>query len=200
MTEVKYPPFGYNDKLPQASRDVFVILCQELALLQRKWDYYNELFVDLENRRMLQEVAMSTFSVFSDSLLVDILISISRLNDPDNFSNARKGICNVSLQTLVRKNPQIVGLEEQLLVFKNLCCSIEKIRNKRIAHKDYDSTINPKIHTLPKIYKNQIQEVLGSAKQILKMTLAFYDDCDIIFDLQSPGGPKQLLKSWNHRF
>ena len=53
--------FGYNEKVPEAIRDIFTILCQDVVSLARIWRLYLGLFSDGENAELLSKMARETF-------------------------------------------------------------------------------------------------------------------------------------------
>jgi hypothetical protein len=49
--------FGYDSRLPENIRDIFMCLCQEVACLHDKWSLYLGLFGDKNNTDLLSELA-----------------------------------------------------------------------------------------------------------------------------------------------
>lgn len=89
--------FGYYPKLPEDIREVFMWLCQDVAALREKWDFYQELF-DKGNIDLLSELARASFQIFEESLRDDLTMSICRLSDPAKSLVARKRtICRLPI-------------------------------------------------------------------------------------------------------
>jgi hypothetical protein len=44
---------GYHPELPNKIREIFMSLCQDVAVLKLKWDFYWELFGNTENANLL---------------------------------------------------------------------------------------------------------------------------------------------------
>jgi hypothetical protein len=61
------------------------------------------------------------------------------------------------------------------------------MRNKRIGHRDYETVIQPNENPLPGITKDQIENILLQAADILNFVLKMYDDSEMYFHAVSPG-------------
>jgi hypothetical protein len=109
--------FGYSDKLPEDIRDIFMWLCQDVASLQHKWDFYSELFGAEENTKLLSELAIASFNIIFETLQNDVTMAIYRLSDPPRSG----GQDNLSLETLVKKCTEIEGVDTLWIEFKEKC-------------------------------------------------------------------------------
>jgi len=91
--------FGYDIRLPENIREVFMWLCQDVTSLQSKWSLYLKLFSNQEDTMLLSELALGFFQVIEESLRNDITMAICRLSDPPKSM----GKDNLSLKTLVEQ-------------------------------------------------------------------------------------------------
>jgi hypothetical protein len=182
-------PFGYVEEIPEQFRDVFMWLCQDLASLQRKWDFYLELFSIKENAELLSDLAPTSFNIIFESLQCEITMSICRLSDPPSSMRQE----NLSLQTLIMNFSGNEKLKRLLDEFQKNCDPIRQLRNKRIGHRDFDTVIKPIENPLPGIAKNQINSVLIMAGDILNQVLQMHKDSELYFHPKGPGDSNVLL-------
>ena len=181
--------FGYHEKLPENIRIVFMWLCQDVASLQRKWDFYEELFGKEQNTNLLSELASWSFNIIEETLRNDMTMAICRLSDPSKLLNNE----NLSLETLVKNCPNIKGLDVLLSDFQKACEPVSKLRNKQIGHNDLNTVIKPREHPLPGIHKAQIDLILGLASNILSSVVQNYENGELNFHTISQGGADTLI-------
>jgi len=168
-------------------------ICQDIVILDRKWRYYRELFIDDVTKKYLMETARSVYSVFEESLFFDILLSIARLNDDQRIGKYE----NISLIGLVTRARMKTALRIDMNRFKRNCRAMETIRNKRLAHRDFNTFIEPNISIVPRVTIQEIDSAIELAERIVVSVLQKFDNCDMTFKLTSPGGPDQLLRFIN---
>ncbi len=185
-------PFGYNEKLPEELRDIFIRLCQDVVSLNQKWQLYTGLFTDPDVTALLSGTARATFRVFEETLRNDMTMLIGRLCDP--ASSRRRRQKNISLRTLLEHEPAIPGLDKKVEDFIGLCKTVEQHRDKAVAHNDLRTFIRPHKYPLPGITRDQIDEIVRKAGEILNFVVAQYDDRELAFDaLIAPGGADHLI-------
>lgn len=148
--------FGYDSRIPKSIRGIFMWLCQDVAALQSKWDFYLELYSKEENTALLSELASWSFNIIEETLRNDMTMAICRLCDP----SISMGKENLSLATLVEKCSDIPDMERQLVDFQVACEPISRWRNKQVGHNDLHTRIRPRENPLPGINKNKIDEIL----------------------------------------
>lgn len=180
--------FGYNRKIPKKFRLNFMWLCQDVASLQKKWDFYLELFNN-ENVELLAELAPGSFNIIFDTLRSDLIMSICRLNDPSHTNQYK----NLSLESIIQECGDIPGLKNKFSKFTKLCEDIGIIRNKRIGHRDFNSVMDFQNNPLPPFSKSKIDEILFRAGDILNTILQFYVDEELNFHVIIVGGAKTLV-------
>ena len=183
-------PFGYNEKLPEEIRDIFIRLCQDVVSLNQKWQLYTDLFTDPDVTALLSNIARGAFQVIEETLRNDMTMLIGRLCDPA-ISGGHK---NISLRALLEQAPTIPGLDKKVEDFIGACKTVERHRNKAVAHNDLDTFILPHKNPLPGIMRGQVNEIVGKAGEILNFVVQRYDDCDLAFDfLVGVGGVDHLI-------
>ena len=170
--------FGYNPRLPEDIREIFMWLCQDVASLQNKWSFYLGLFSSQENAALLSDLARSSFQIIEESLRDDMTMAISRLSDPPR---SKKGKDNLSLKTLVQQCGRADSVLELLMDFIGACEPVRKYRNKRVGHNDLNTTIKPRDNPLPGVGRGQIDRVLQLASAILNTIYQRFVDGELIF-------------------
>ncbi len=162
--------FGYDQRLPENIRGVFMLLCQDVALLQNKWSFYLELFSSQENTELLSDLAKRSFQIIEESLRDDLTMSICRLSDcPRSY-----GKDNLSLATLIQKCGKIDSTNELFREFSDACAPVRRYRNKRVGHNDLNAAIKPHDNPLPGIGRSQIDSIVELASKILNVIYQHY--------------------------
>ena len=164
-------------------------LCQDVASLQQKWDFWLELFGKSQNTDLLSELAPASFNVILETLQNDITMAICRLSDPPRSA----GQDNLSFATLAKNCIEIEGTENLVSEFQKICEPVRQRRNKRIGHRDLNSVIKPLENPLPGIPKEQIDTMVKMAGDILNFILQHYEDAEMYFQTVSPGGAETLV-------
>jgi len=147
--------FGYIEQLPENIRDVFMWLCQDVASLQHKWDFYLELFGKNQNTDLLSELAPASFNIIFETLQNDMTMAVCRLSDPPKSMGQE----NLSLATLIKSHAEIEGLNDLLTDFQKICEPVRQRRNKRVGHRDLNTVIKPLENPLSGVSKEQIDMI-----------------------------------------
>ena len=182
--------FGYDARIPENIRIIFMWLCQDVAALQSEWDFYLELYGKEENTALLSELASWSFNIVEEALRNDMTMAISRLSDPSTSMRTKE---NLSLATLVEKCSEIPDLARRLSDFQAACQPVSNWRNKHVGHNDLHTKIHPRDNPLPGITKNQIGEIINRASEMLKIVILYYANGDLYFHTVARGGAKDLI-------
>jgi len=181
--------FGYDPKLPDNIREVFMWLCQDVAALRNKWSLYLELFGDKENTELLSELARASFQIIEESLRDDMTMAICRLSDPPQ--SMRKD--NLSLTTLVHRLGEPDNATELLKDFLEACEPVRQYRNKRVGHNDLNTTIKPQDNPLPGIGRKHIDRIVQLAERILNLVYQRFVNGELFFEPAHIGGADALI-------
>lgn len=181
--------FGYETRIPEDMRRVFMLLCQDVASLTQKWRLYLGLFSDRETGELLSDLARETFQIIEESLRNDMTMAIARLCDPVRSAGHE---C-ISFRALATSAPHIDHLAQKVDEFIELCKPIKAFRNKRVGHNDLKAMINPRDNTLPGISRNLINQVVASAGEILNYVVQKYGDLELVFEPINIGGADSLV-------
>ena len=181
--------FGYDSRLPEDIREVFMWLCQDVASLQNKWSFYLGLFSSQENAALLSNLAQSSFQIIEESLRDDMTMAICRLSDPPRSM----GKDNLSLTALVQQCGEVDSVPELLKDFLDACEPVRQYRNKRVGHNDLNTTIKPRDNPLPGIGRGQIDRILQLASVILNTIYQRFVDGELYFAPFHIGGADTLI-------
>lgn len=181
--------FGYDSRLPENIREVFMWLCQDVASLQNKWSFYLGLFSNRENTALLSDLARGSFQIVEESLRNDMTMAICRLSDPPR--SMRKE--NLSLAAVVQQCDDIESVPELLKDFLGACEPVRLHRNKRVGHNDLNTAIKPQDNPLPGIGQSRIDRILELARVILNTIYQRYVDGELYFVPLQIGGTDDLI-------
>lgn len=140
------------------------LLIQQYGILLRVYETFKNLYVEQPKRvELMNELSGSFFILVRDSLLANVVMSISRMSDPAEF----KGNENVTLRSLAEQTvssdwPSHEDRDtylEKLRILKEIKGSITKLRDKQIAHADLSSMLGEKNYNFPKI--KHLEKTLG---------------------------------------
>ena len=182
--------FGYSDELPEEIREVIIWIFDEISLISIKWDFYLDLFDNQETTDLLSKLANGAFYVIERSVSTDILLGINRLCDPIKTSNHT----NISIKTLLERCDAITEGDENYIKFLEMCDKFRMIRNKILAHNDFDFRNKPKINQMHKIRREEIKEFISVVEEILKSVYQNYVDGDFTVKPKIKGDGKSLIR------
>ena len=184
--------FGYDEKLPDNIREVFMWLCQDVASLHDKWDFYLKLF-DKKNTELLSELARSSFQIIEESLRDDMAMLICRLSDPAHLGKGERARDNLSFPNLIERLENLDNVKESFDNLTEACTTLRKHRNKRVGHNDLKTKIKPKDNPLPGIGRKDIDRIIQLAEEILNCIYQQYVDCELGFEPNNIGGADDLV-------
>ena len=184
--------FGYNSNFPDSFRKMFMWLCQDVVSLHDEWSFYIELFGNKENKEIMADMLHASSQIIEESVRNDMTMTICRLSDPHKSS----GKINLSFSTLVHRVGETAELSELLEDFQNACNPIQKHRNKRVAHNDLKTKIEPLENRLPGVTRQDIDRIVSLAEQILNTVSRRYDEV-LRFESVHSGGAAVLIDYLN---
>ncbi len=113
-------------------------LKNEVVWLNLKWKIYRDTFENPKRSLLLTEAAPIIFAILQKLLLDDIVITLCRLTDPAESGQGRGRKLNNSLFRLLQEKG---GDNTILLKLQKKIKPIRKLRDKNIAHSDFDNTL-----------------------------------------------------------
>jgi hypothetical protein len=181
--------FGYDIRLPDDIREIFMWLCQDVASLSKKWGFYQELFGSEETTRLLSDLARASFQIIEESLRADMTMGICRLSDPPQSV----GKDNLSILTLVYQLGEISDISILVNEFREACEPLRQYRNKRVGHNDLYTTIKFQDNPLPGIGRRHIDRIVQLAERILNTIYQHFVDGELFFQPVLIGGANTLI-------
>jgi hypothetical protein len=168
---------GKHTGLPLQLQQLWEILYKEVVWLHGIWRVYKQLFTHSPERLdLLNECAGTFFYMVQRTFVLEVLMTLSKLADP--AATGRKN--NLTLRTLMSR---IEELKEDRLskrlrpVLRQYLSAYEKIhdlRNKTLAHYDYDTRINAADDPILGPSRLEIEEML-------KLLTTFMNEIDYHF-------------------
>ena len=121
--------FGYETRLPDDIREIFMWLCQDVLSLWYKWEFYKALFSEEETTGLLSDLAPASFQVIEELLRGDMTMAICRLSDPPQFARMDKKD-NLSIRTLVHRLGEPGDITALVEEFQEACEPVRQYRKQ----------------------------------------------------------------------
>jgi hypothetical protein len=185
---------GISEKIPKQYRKTFSYLSGEVLHIQEKWREYNKLFghsqatVDL-----LNEWGSFLMWIIDDLFLADFILSICRLLDPaKSFGKTNLSLAFLNSQ-LEQNGEKFLNsqLKVTLAKLKQAAATLEKHRNKRIAHNDHATATGN--NSLPPYSRTLIEDAINSAEKFLKKFEKHFVGEEVYSYLVDSGDGAELL-------
>jgi hypothetical protein len=136
------------------------------------------------------------WSQVQQALFRDVILRICHLTDPAETNKGR--FKNQSLFRLVSEVetidlslPDILGLREKLDRLQVGCKDMRTMRNKTIAHRSWDSPLEP----IPSTTRQQIEDVVVLIREIMNTIELHFADKQTIYGFdRNPGDAEYLME------
>lgn len=170
--------------MDDVTASVFAQIKHELTVIHYRWTLYRQIFgtnsarIDIANR-----TASNVFAELQWLLIDYMVLSLSKLTDPART----RGNDNLSFAYLIEsvQNQGANELASELsLMLEQLhgkCEEFRTIRNKRIAHNDLVVALDDGSSPLPGVSREQIEQVLESARAITNKVELFFQDSQTLY-------------------
>ncbi len=158
--------------LEPKQEEIFRLIEEELKTISLKWGEWKELFgPSSQHLQMMQETAPTTFSIYRECLMHDVMLSIRRLFDPalnqrrnkppeDNFTFAW-------LAEYLEDGNKRREFTEALTLLNPKIETLTTWRHKVIAHNDYELGVNQQL--LPPVRIDEIQGIIKEMSDLLNI-------------------------------
>ena len=190
--------FGHLDVLPDQIRDIFMWLCQDVASLHRKWDFYLGLFGKPENYAII-DLLPPVFSLIEESLRTDMTMTVCRLSDPIKSCGRE----NLNFRTLGDFYDQDAELKRLVDTFVANCDVVRTHRNKLVGHSDKVARLTPQQAMIPQVKKSDMDTIMKSAGEIINHVAKRYGNTQFGFGFPGDAGAEGLIywlnKGWDSR-
>jgi hypothetical protein len=186
--------------IPPALEPHFKVLHSDLAALFGRWEIYKQLFgVDVNRVDLLNSVAAGFFGTIQEALMDDILSRIARITDNPQTGKHENLVIRRLLDglKLTTNHALIAQLETTLGAIEAACEPIEKVRDKRLAHRDLQLATTPVANPLPPITREQIGLVLSTISEFMNaFSLPFTGNAiNYAETIPAPGDAESLVRS-----
>jgi hypothetical protein len=173
--------FGHLDILPDDVRDTFMWLCQDVAAMNRKWDFYLGLFGEPENHAIM-DASPPAFNLIEESLRTDMTMAVCRLSDPVRSCGQE----NLNFRALESFYDQDSKLKQLIDDFVAACRPVKAYRNKLVGHSDTVARLTPQQAMIPQIKKSDMDAIMTSAGVVINYVAKQYGNTE--FGFGAPGG------------
>jgi hypothetical protein len=183
-------------QIPTELNDLYEALKLDVSRLYAKWNVFKQLYATTkETVELLNDSAQGFFRICQDVLLDDILLTISRLNDPYQTS----GKDNLSMERLAAyvdrtKYPNLrADIDTLLIEARDKCGFARELRNRRIAHSDLSTRLEAEANPLPVVYKQQIDDALSVLQSVLNKMELYFEDNTVLYEQTMVRGDGEAL-------
>ena len=181
---------------------IYHALWQEIARLHLQWCEYVELFGTNTSRvELMNRAAPRCFANFQQALLEGIILHVTRLTDRHDThqrdSSRSRNKRNLSFMALAealtapdvkQRVTELIKLAEEASEF------CRDWRNRRIAHADFDLSLDPAARPLEPVIRQKLKAALDALGPILNALSEHYQDSTSEFSFPSQvGGALDLL-------
>jgi hypothetical protein len=162
----------------------------EVRKLHFKWIFFVQLFADPKRVQILNATACSLFQSVEESMLFDILLSITRLTDPPKSSGQE----NLSFANFIQEIPDgslRTQVESLLCQVKEKTKEIRIWRDKKLSHNDLQNTLGS--FPLPPIQKKDLTDSLDHIRGIMNRIHGHFSDTTVLYEQAITSGDGDAL-------
>lgn len=162
----------------------FRALWDDVSGLYSRWVILLQLYGSTERIELLNRAAPSLFHAVQQSLGDAVIIAIARLTDPAQTGKKE----NLTLQRLILlipadKHPQLTAeLKLRMDVLSTHCESIRLLRNRKLAHSDLPTRLNPTADPIPEVKRQTVQDALRHIADFMNCIDRYFRDSSTLFD------------------
>ena len=187
--------------LSAKQEEIFKLIEEQLKTISLKWGEWKELFgPSSKHLQMMQETAPTSFSIYRESLMHDVMLSIRRLFDPAfNQRRNQQPEDNFTFAWLAENLDQGNKRKEFADALNLMKPKIEFLttwRHKVLAHNDYEHGVNQQL--LPSVKIDEIQAVIKEMSDLmniiqLNLSTNHQGRYCIYYDVNARGGGSFLM-------
>jgi len=174
-----------DETVPPDLAPLWEDLNQEMAWLHAKWIMYRQLFAATERRIALLNASASVFfRVIHDTLLDDVVLTICKLTDDRGTGARRNAVLDELLHVeTIRSRPEVlVTLTAQLTAVKNSTAPLRFVRNKRIAHRDFDTALASD-EDLPGVSRTSVEDALRPMREAMNTAHSCFSHSELSYQV-----------------
>lgn len=155
--------------MPAEVSEPFEVIKGDVVNLHAKWKVYRQLFATSDADRVFLEAAHNAFALIHESMISDVVMTLSRLSDP-----ARQGKnANLSLEHLATALSAVGELElteevrQKAAAASKACEVARRHRDKTLAHRDLAVALGGSAASVPRLSRQKIEEALAAVRECL---------------------------------
>jgi HEPN superfamily AbiU2-like protein len=175
-------------KIPSEIDGIYMPLFHQVTYLHTKWGIFCQLYASgSENIKLLNSSSGGFFRVCQDVLAYDILLTISRLTDPQQTGKGKNARDNLTLERLSSsidaiKFPKLKDEIAKLLVeSKNKCSFARELRNKLIAHSDLSASLHSRAALISTATKQNIEDAIESIRNVMNTVPSYFENGTVAY-------------------
>lgn len=174
--------------------ELHFLLWKDVTWMHFEWHEYRVLFGgDATRIALMNKTAPRFFWSLDRVLWQDILLSLSRLDDPPGTGGQR----NLTFRGLLKHvRPSLRGkLESGLDAYEAKVSFARDWRHRRYAHRDHDHVASPATNPLKRASREQVEGGLEAARAVMNLVELEYQDSTTAYDSggASISGAESLL-------
>ncbi len=157
-------------QIPNDLAETFELLKKDILWLHVQWKVYRQLFAVSEaDIQLLNDAAPLAFGVYQEVLLSSVLLSLTRLTDPETTGKKE----NLTLERLVSliDSSTYQALADKARQYLDQACKLCKPfrewRNRRYAHRDWLTAKEVHPDPLPGISRQRIEDTLAIIRNLM---------------------------------
>jgi len=163
--------------------DISGKLFWEVLWLNGKWKIYKQIYLDEKARETLRKSGLfHIFKFILNSLIIDICLTINRLLDPEYSFNKNRNICFKTLISEVSEldNSLSSRMENKLEKISEISKDFTYLRNKTIAHTDFNLHINLEDFEPIKPKADQIELIIEKLSDLMNYFIQYFERRPVI--------------------
>ena len=177
-------------EMPQAIKQPFDRLRDEVTALQIDWNIYSQLQLHSKERiELLGSMVGGFFVCVAFALRNDITMSIGRLLDPKetrSHSNLCFELLMEEIKTFDHEFYESLHGQYQEIIKK--CGGLKEWRNKVVGHRDFRIALSQAGCSLPTVDPKEIEEILELIRSFMNTIEAYYQDSETLYEYISSTG------------
>ena len=167
--------------------DVWRAVDYEVSWLHGRWAIYRQLYGTSEARVDILNRSAGTFAhMLQDVLLDDVQLGLAKLGDPATTRVMGSAVENLTLSNLCQlvtaSGVLTTDLPPLLAAYDAACAKARDRRNKRIAHFDLETMLQPKA-SLSGPSRAEIEAALGALRSVMNRISLHYTGTQTAYDL-----------------
>ncbi|MGH8491581.1 MAG: hypothetical protein ACRERR_00515 [Moraxellaceae bacterium] len=171
-----------------AADNLWKAIDYEVTWLHARWLIYRQLFgTNAERVEILNRSAGTFAEMLQGILLDDVQLGLAKLGDPRTTHTKNGRLDNMTLDALAHEITSPTSLKTELdtklITYKVACSKVKDRRNKRIAHFDLKTMLNPQDSFLLGPSRDEIEAALIELRSFMNCIELYFTGSRTAYDL-----------------